>query len=583
MSTSLIHCEVHRTSKLSEIISALEGNPLSILSSHKILIGSRAARRFLPNFRGISDDKNADTDIICSSNVLLEWLRATEKDINSINMIIPKSNDDNQLDIYVYCTLTAESKYDFVVPQSLTSYTGYILNNPVRWIKNESRWGMWHQETDTISTASAELLLILKKYMLYYSHQWEKTAKDYRELLTVAKPLTNDEKELCDLFVQYNEKVFGKRPSDANEFVVNPTNTRNGITITRDEFSQYENDKKISFLYQTAMSLASNDDILIGLEQICTQGPPWLADYTIENWIAIHQEKFQQKFQPLRPCIEFEIDNHRLFPEIPEIPTKRILNFITDTADFHSMQLVCKQWYTILREEIFWRDLYISRYGQYSGQVNNINSWKMLYFVRLEGKCAKDNDKLEQLVDATIKLRQFTSNDILQLWEDLTHQNQSVESIPLSKINHILSNSFYYQIKKTSDIYSVGLIINGLEHGLSRSKVCLNLRVGDYGGSRFTDHMEELSIKYESSTNEHHSLSFLGPALLGFYMGEYGYVFTGRTELGSIASVISDQYPPGLLICLFIMMVHPDHRAQFIKYLKNIESHCLRGFSYMGY
>jgi hypothetical protein len=340
-------------------------------------------------------------------------------------------------------------------------------------------------------------------------------------------------------------------------------------------FFEHEKDKQLSFIYKTAMSFSSNDDVLIGLEHICTQGPPWLVDYVIENWIGIHQEKLNQKFQLSRPCIQFEIENHRLFPEIPEIATKRILNFITDTADFHSMQLVCKRWYTILREDIFWRDLYISRFGPYSGQVHNITSWKMLYLVRLEGKFAKDNNILEQLVDATIKLRQYTANDIVQLWEDLTHQNQSIEPVLLCKINYILSNSYYYHIAKTSRIYSVRLIVIGLEHGRSRSKVCLDLCVGEYGYSRFTDYNEQLSIQYESNTHENYSGAFLGPTLLGFCMGLCGYIFSECTELGRTPSIISDQYPPGPLVCLFIMMTHPDHRAQFIKYLKKLESHCL--------
>jgi hypothetical protein len=356
-------------------------------------------------------------------------------------------------------------------------------------------------------------------------------------------------------------------------------NTGESIIINRNEFFQYIHDKQISFIYQVAMSLSFDNDILIGLEHICTQGPRWLVDYVIKNWIEIHQEKLKHNFQVSRPSIDFETENYRLFPDIPEIATKRILHFITDTADFYSMQLVCKQWYTILHEEIFWRDLYTSRYGAYSGKVDDISSWKMLYLVRMEGKLATDNNKFDELVDATIRLRQYTANDILRLWEDLTHQSQSVDTVLLIKINYILSNSFYYQIDKTSDAYSVRLIIIGLEHECSRLKVSLNLRVGEYGSSRFTDNMEELSIHFESDTNEQRSLKFLGPALFGFYISGWGYISTGNTHLGRTSSTISDQYPSGLLICLFIMMVHPDHRAQFIMYLKNLESHCLRSIS----
>jgi hypothetical protein len=168
------------------------------------------------------------------------------------------------------------------------------------------------------------------------------------------------------------------------------------------------------------MSLSIADDILIGLEYICTKGPLWLVDYVINHWMDIHQEKFKQKYELPHPCIEFQIENYRLFPELPEIAIQRILQFINDINDFHSMQFVCKQWYTVLHEEIFWRDLYISRYGSYSGNMENINSWKILYFIKLEGNIEEKNDIHQKLVDATIQLRNYSANDILQLWEDLT-------------------------------------------------------------------------------------------------------------------------------------------------------------------
>jgi len=46
------------------------------------------------------------------------------------------------------------------------------------------------------------------------------------------------------------------------------------------------------------------------------------------------------------------------------------------------------------------------------------------------------------------KIKQYTTNDILQLWEDLTYENQSVELVLFSRINYVLANSFYYQIEK---------------------------------------------------------------------------------------------------------------------------------------
>ncbi|CAF1490556.1 unnamed protein product [Adineta steineri] len=123
-------------------------------------------------------------------------------------MIIPISNNDKQLDIYVYCTLHNNAKYDFTVPQPSESYTAYILENYID--KNNSGYE-FRKKDFSLRNASANLLLILKKYMLYYSHQWEKTAKDYYQLLAVATPLTDQDKILCDLFIRYNEKIHRPR------------------------------------------------------------------------------------------------------------------------------------------------------------------------------------------------------------------------------------------------------------------------------------------------------------------------------------------------------------------------------------
>lgn len=299
------------------------------------------------------------------------------------------------------------------------------------------------------------------------------------------------------------------------------------------------------------MLLSFDNNILIGLEYICTQGPLWLIDYTIDNWNKIFQAKFQRKFQLSCPSINFEIENYRLFSDIPEIVTQRILHFITNTADFYSVQLVCKQWYTVLHEEIFWCDLYLSRYGAYPKQAEKISSWKMLYLLRMEAKIGIDNNRLDQLV----------------------------ENMLMSKINYVLSNSFYYQIEKTSDEYSVRLILVGLEDKCSRSKIHLTLRVGEYGSSRFTDEIEELAMVYESSTNKEYTFQSKGPSFFGFHLEKWGYVSTGETYFKRSPSALLNQYPSSLLMCLFIMMVHPDHRAHFIMYLKGLRKHCFGALS----
>jgi hypothetical protein len=286
------------------------------------LIGSRAARKFLPNLRN-ENESLIDYDIISSSTYLLEWLHKNDEAINTIEMIIPTLNED-QLDLYVTCILKDKSKYDFAVPRSSTSYTAYLLNNLSSWsYSNGPRYG---QKGGHLAYAEAKLLLILKKYMLYYPHQWEKTAKDYQELLTIIDPLNDKDKELCDLFIRYNEKLHGKRSLDTSEFVITLHNNEQNIVIRRDEFFQYQKDEQIWCVYQAASKMSIDGDFLIGLEYICTKSPPWLADFVINNWMNIHNEMFKQRLQSPRPSIQFEISNYRLFQQLPELVIGKILH-----------------------------------------------------------------------------------------------------------------------------------------------------------------------------------------------------------------------------------------------------------------
>ena len=156
-------------------------------------------------------------DIICSSNALLETLENSDSsnEINTIEMVIPNLNEES-LDLYVNYTRKNGEKYDLAIPQSTTSYTAYLLNSIQTWTDTENTKDYLKKED--FRYASRKLLLILKKYMLYYPKQWQKTANDYRQLLTITKPLTSDDKELCDLFIQYNEKLHGPRTPNTDHF-----------------------------------------------------------------------------------------------------------------------------------------------------------------------------------------------------------------------------------------------------------------------------------------------------------------------------------------------------------------------------
>ena len=566
---------IHRISDRSEIISLLKQNSVVSDVPESILIGSRAAREFLPNIR----DKEAflDFDIICSSKHLLRYLSIVEYEIDTIEMIIPSFNEE-QLDYYVTFTLQNGEKFDFAVPRSITSYTTFLLKNIKTWTYTKFR--CYKLNGCPYRYASAKLLIILKKYLLYYPYRWQKTANDYRQLLTITSPLTSKDKELGDLFIRYNEKLHGPRPIDADEFTVQSQNDEEKLVIKRNEFLQFEKEEQVACIYQAAKQLSIGGDILIGLEHICTKSPPWLSDFVIEYFMNIKNEKFNSVFEKLPSSnIECEISNYRLFEDLSDLIQEKILLYITDPLDFYSMKLVCKRWYTIMHQPSFWQNLYTTRYGH--ALPNGIVNWKLAYLMKLIYREVTDTNKFNRLVDATFNLARITANDVVHLWEDLTHKNQSVDPDILLQIDYILSHSYYYHLKEDKHYppftYSAQLILVGFEHPKSQTKISVYLSDMDDSSSYVTDNQIDLTVQFDEDTSDNQIISFDGPTLFGLSPGGWGFSYTRKNEgcLKNTPSSVFPRFPEGLLHCLFSIMVHPNHRAQFISYLENIESSCL--------
>ena len=566
---------IHRISDRSEIISLLKQTSVASDVSECILIGSRAAREFLPNIR----DKEAflDFDIICSSKHLLRYLSIVEYEIDTIEMIIPSFNEE-QLDYYVTFMLRNGEKFDFAVPRSMTSYTAFLLKNIKTWTYTKFR--RYEPYNYFYRYASAKLLLILKKYLLYYPYRWQKTANDYRQLLTITSPLTSKDKELGDLFIRYNEKLHGPRPIDADEFTVQSQNDEEKLVIKRNEFLQFEKEEQVACIYQAAKQLSIGGDILIGLEHICTKSPPWLSDFVIEYFMNIKNEKFNSVFEKLPSSnIECEISNYRLFEDLSDLIQEKILLYITDPLDFYSMKLVCKRWYTIMHQPSFWQNLYTTRYGH--ALPNGIVNWKLAYLMKLIYREVTDTNKFNRLVDATFNLARITANDVVHLWEDLTHKNQSVDPDILLQIDYILSHSYYYHLKEDKHYppftYSAQLILVGFEHPKSQTKISVHLSDMDDSSSYVTDNQIDLTVQFDEDTSDNQIISFDGPTLFGLSPGGWGFSYTRKNEgyLKNTPSSVFPRFPEGLLHCLFSIMVHPNHRAQFISYLENIESSCL--------
>ena len=566
---------IHRISDRSEIISLLKQNSVVSDVPESILIGSRAAREFLPNIR----DKEAflDFDIICSSKHLLRYLSIVEYEIDTIEMIIPSFNEE-QLDYYVTFMLRNGEKFDFAVPRSMTSYTAFLLKNIKTWTYTKFR--RYEPYNYFYRYASAKLLLILKKYLLYYPYRWQKTANDYRQLLTITSPLTSKDKELGDLFIRYNEKLHGPRPIDADEFTVQSQNDEEKLVIKRNEFLQFEKEEQVACIYQAAKQLSIGGDILIGLEHICTKSPPWLSDFVIEYFMNIKNEKFNSVFEKLPSSnIECEISNYRLFEDLSDLIQEKILLYITDPLDFYSMKLVCKRWYTIMHQPSFWQNLYTTRYGH--ALPNGIVNWKLAYLMKLIYREVTDTNKFNRLVDATFNLARITANDVVHLWEDLTHKNQSVDPDILLQIDYILSHSYYYHLKEDKHYppftYSAQLILVGFEHPKSQTKISVHLSDMDDSSSYVTDNQIDLTVQFDEDTSDNQIISFDGPTLFGLSPGGWGFSYTRKNEgyLKNTPSSVFPRFPEGLLHCLFSIMVHPNHRAQFISYLENIESSCL--------
>jgi hypothetical protein len=492
-------------------------------------------------------------------------------------MLIPQS-DGAELDLNIYCTIKSHLKFRFFIPRSLSSYTAYLLQRFAQWITIRPDFGGRHclayGSLNFFKYGSSKLLLILKKYMLYYPYQWEQSARDYRELLTITNPLTDEDQTLINLFINRNERLYGKRPPDVDEFIVGPSENQKSITINRKTFFQQNKIEQLTVLHHAITQLSNCEDILIGFKCICTEGPLWLADFILNNWIDIQNEKYKKLNRPI-PCVKYDINNNRLFDQLPEHVTQKILLNLTDTLDFYAMKFVCKKWHNLLQDESFWRNLYLHRFSSLPPFSKQVKSWKLFYFIRLEEKqIIGDRMYIEGLINATIQLRKLTANDILRLWEDLTHQDQPVEPTILTRINHILSNSYYYFMEDTGEFYSVKLIVIGLENPYTRTNVVLNLSTTENSYDGYIVHVEELSIECDPDTKKQRSSKFSGSDLFGFAVKLPGYSHTHSTLLTQNPSI---QYPPysvGIICCLFIMMVHPFYRTNFIKYLKVIENYC---------
>ena len=569
-------CKTRRISSPSDIKLILKNNALIVRSHDGILIGSRAARYFLPHFRGRASDKTTDWNIICAAQFLLDWLAGENESIQTIEMIVPKVKHGYKLDLYVDCTLhDDEARYNFTVPRSSLSHTAYLLDHAATWTVRSFVPPIWAQKHNCLLNATVRLLLILKKSMLLHASQWMKTAQDYRQLITVSDYSTIDDTPLGELVLRSNEQLYGNRSSDVDTFDISPTDTlQERIAIERVEFCQHTKKKRCAIIYHTAICISSTGNLLDGLEHICTQGPRWLAEYALDNWMDIQNEKFEY-FHPLTlPQMQFEVGSHCLFQETPEKETQHILQHIETTRDFYNMQFVCKRWHSLLNDESFWQYLYEFRYGIDIRSPELVSSWKLMYFVRLEAGCTEANSPWEQLVGASHRLRQYTATDVYRLWEGLTQQDQHIELPLMSDINFMLSNAVYYQMSETSCQYSAKVIVNGLGGIASQWRVHTIVRIREEGNSRFTDSIEELIIEWTSDKKITRSLTVSGPHLIGFDLGIWGYTPTERRLLTSIPSEFLSRFPSGLIICLVILMVHPNHRPSFINYLKNLETHC---------
>ena len=549
-------------SNVSKVISTLRKISTVIRdpsASAAIVIGSTAASRVLKEIR--TDSVSLAVDIICSATFLIKWLQNKKlTSYNTIEITIPTCNDKSLDILFVTYGGTNERKYNFFVPRSSISFAAYLLNNIKMWSCELSIY------RNTVPRyASEKLLLILKKYMLYYSCQWQKTARDYRLLITITSPITDQEKVFCNLFIQYNEKLHGRRQSDTDQ------------EYSKDEFFSQTKSEQLAYVYRIAKQLSSsNGDILVGFEHICTKSPLWLADFLLDHWIDIQNEEFKEIIRlPYSSNIEYNIENYRLFEELPELVMQNILFYITDPLDFHSMKLVCKRWYTILNQESFWQNLYRLRYNSSSEHRDN---WKMTYFMKLTYKDVNNQVRFDELVDATRYLRQTTVHDVIRLSEHLSQQNQSVDLNILLDIDYILSHSYYANLKEVNNRYSARIVLIGFYHRQSKLIADVELIADEHGTAHDISRTEFMSVDIHENSRRIARLS------LGYDLVHDSVMETqmcckrniGRsnlaTNLSDSPSMICSRFSRSFVSCLFAMMIHPAHRTRFINYLKKNNS-----------
>ena len=378
--------------------------------------------------------------------------------------MIRTSNENS--DLSVDCKLKNGEKVDFVVPRTTDSLFSKILSNSDEYSNKHATCSCWgkgeaisierrkfHKSAQNmnieIRIASIRTLLLLKRNMLYFNHQWEKTATDFHEMIEflkdpeITKNLKQDAqkirtKEMVHGNVQANEKNLEITKQD---WYSAGLRAKIPPVLTRQYFLENFSEKeKIQLCYETVLltlksSEASNfGNVQLGMKAICINGPLWFADFLIDNWIQVYNSQFNY-YCLQSPRISSSDLNapHRLFECLPELVTNQILSNLNDGEDFRSMKLVCKRWYSLQNSEQFWKELFIFWYGNFKSdeQCFNLNhesnseksaantkrsqflfSWKVLYLLFAETASlvdlqTKTRNEILSLVDASIHIRKL--------------------------------------------------------------------------------------------------------------------------------------------------------------------------------
>jgi hypothetical protein len=160
-----------------------------------LVIGSRACKCYYSSFRESADINKKDWDIIGYPSMFLSWFQKKNFRFKKIVFIHRKGAEEATFGITIQNynpSFNSTDKLDIVVPLNASVWSARVIESSKT---QPNKVHINHFQIENIICAPRWTLLAITEGMLYHSHQWLKSALDFRYLVRVidkgSSPLEN--------------------------------------------------------------------------------------------------------------------------------------------------------------------------------------------------------------------------------------------------------------------------------------------------------------------------------------------------------------------------------------------------------